>query len=92
MKFNNILLTRFISLFLFSALVSFISAPASPAAIRTVTGTVTKIVDGDTIHIVTPEQTILKVRLYGITLLKQTRSITKQVRSVNSVNLMVKNQ
>ena len=34
--------------------------------IRTVTGTVTKVSDGDSIHVTTPEQTILKVRLYGI--------------------------
>ena len=43
-----------------------ISVPTPHAAIRTVTGTVTKISDGDTIHLTTPEQTILKVRLYGI--------------------------
>ena len=36
------------------------------AAIRTVTGTVTKVSDGDTIQVVTPEQTKLKIRLYGI--------------------------
>jgi len=36
------------------------------AAIRTVTGTVTKISDGDTIQVITPEQTKLKIRLYGI--------------------------
>jgi micrococcal nuclease len=34
--------------------------------IRTVTGTVTKISDGDTIHVTTPEQTKLTVRLYGM--------------------------
>jgi len=34
--------------------------------IRTVTGTVTKVSDGDTIQITTPEQTKLRVRLYGI--------------------------
>ena len=39
---------------------------SSHAVIRTVTGTVTKVSDGDTIHLTTPEQTILKVRLYGI--------------------------
>jgi len=33
---------------------------------RTITGTVTYITDGDTIHVVTAEQTKLKVRLYGI--------------------------
>jgi len=42
------------------------SIPTSKAAIRTVTGTVTKITDGDTIHLTTPEQTKLKIRLYGI--------------------------
>jgi endonuclease YncB( thermonuclease family) len=42
------------------------SIPTSKAAIRTVTGTVTKIVDGDTVHLTTPEQTKLKIRLYGI--------------------------
>lgn len=34
--------------------------------IRTVIGTVTKISDGDTIHLNAPEQTKLRVRLYGI--------------------------
>jgi endonuclease YncB( thermonuclease family) len=34
--------------------------------IRTVEGTVTKISDGDTIQVVTPGQTKIKVRLYGI--------------------------
>jgi endonuclease YncB( thermonuclease family) len=34
--------------------------------IRTVTGKVTKVSDGDTIHVTTPEQTRLTVRLYGI--------------------------
>jgi len=41
-------------------------AHASQNIIRTVTGTVTKVSDGDTIQVVTPEQTKLKVRLYGI--------------------------
>ena len=36
------------------------------ATIRTVTGTVTKVSDGDTIQITTPDQTKLKVRLFGI--------------------------
>jgi len=41
---------------------------AHPAhtTIRIATGTVTKVSDGDTIQVVTPEQTKLKVRLYGI--------------------------
>jgi hypothetical protein len=34
--------------------------------IRTVTGTVTKVSDGDTIQVTTPEKTKLRVRLYGI--------------------------
>ena len=34
--------------------------------IRTVTGTVTKVSDVDTIHVTTPEKTKLRVRLYGI--------------------------
>jgi len=49
-----------------SFLTIFLSISVSHATIRTVTGTVTKISDGDTIHITTPEQTKLKVRLYGI--------------------------
>jgi len=36
------------------------------AVIRTVIGTVTKVSDGDTVQVTTPEQTKLKVRLYGI--------------------------
>ena len=56
------------SLFLFVIvwLTTFINIPISQAAIRTVTGTVTKVSDGDTIHLTTAEQTKLKVRLYGI--------------------------
>jgi micrococcal nuclease len=34
--------------------------------IRTITGTVTKVSDGDTIQVTTPEQTKLRVRLYGM--------------------------
>jgi endonuclease YncB( thermonuclease family) len=34
--------------------------------IRTVIGTVTKVSDGDTIHVTTPEKTKLTVRLYGM--------------------------
>jgi len=53
-------------LLLISVFAVFINISASHAAIRTVTGTVTKVSDGDTIHVTTPEQTKLKVRLYGI--------------------------
>jgi endonuclease YncB( thermonuclease family) len=58
--------TVIISLLLISALVMVITAYASPNVIRTVNGIVTKVSDGDTIHLTTPEQTKLKVRLYGI--------------------------
>jgi micrococcal nuclease len=34
--------------------------------IYAVTGTVTKVSDGDTLHVTTPEQTKLGVRLYGV--------------------------
>ncbi len=61
---------KIITSFIFSILILFLTiilvSPTSPATIRTVTGTVTKVSDGDTIHLITPEQTILKVRLYGI--------------------------
>ena len=43
-----------------------ISIAFARGPIRTVTGEVTKVSDGDTIHVTTPEQTKLKVRLYGI--------------------------
>ncbi|MHB8770512.1 MAG: thermonuclease family protein [Syntrophales bacterium] len=43
---------------------SSLSGHAAP--IRTVTATITKISDGDTVQAVTPEGTKLKVRLYGI--------------------------
>lgn len=67
--FGMVPMKRFItsiSLLLIAALAIFINAYASQNIIRTVTGTVTKVSDGDTIHITTPEQTKLKVRLYGI--------------------------
>ena len=50
-----------ISLFLF-----LLTALTAHAFIRTVTGTVTKVSDGDKIHVTTPEQTKLRIRLYGI--------------------------
>ena len=34
--------------------------------VSTVTGTVTKVADGDTIHVTTPEKAKLTVRLYGM--------------------------
>jgi len=47
-------------------LMHLITIPVGHSAIRTVTGIVIKVSDGDSIHISTPEQTKLKVRLYGI--------------------------
>jgi micrococcal nuclease len=44
----------------------FISLSLAREPIRTVTGTVTKVSDGDTIQVTTLEQTKLRVRLYGI--------------------------
>ncbi len=59
-------ITTAFSLLLITILIIFITTFVAHAAIRTVTGTVTKISDGDTIQVTTPEQTKLKVRLYGI--------------------------
>jgi endonuclease YncB( thermonuclease family) len=58
----------FLTLFLFAGLTTLLLASPSFARepIRTVTGTVTKVSDGDTIHVTTPEQTKLTVRLYGL--------------------------
>ena len=53
-----------LSILLALAVVSVSSLHASP--IRTVTATITKITDGDTVQAITPEGTKLKVRLYGI--------------------------
>lgn len=49
-----------------SSLAIFVNISISQAAFRTVTGIVTKVSDGDSIQITTPEQTKLRVRLYGI--------------------------
>lgn len=51
---------------LISISIIFINTSFISASIRTVSGTITKVTDGDTVHLTTPEQTILKVRLYGI--------------------------
>lgn len=48
--------------FLFSIL---LLSPPSYAVIRTVEGTVSRISDGDTLQVITPEGTKLRVRLYG---------------------------
>jgi hypothetical protein len=58
----------FLTLCLFAGLISLLLASVCIARepIRTVNGTVTKVSDGDTIHVTTPEKTKLTVRLYGI--------------------------
>jgi len=66
MNLKIALVRIFLFLFLVAGITACIDVSDSRAAIRIVTGTVTKIVDGDTIHMTTPEQTKLKVRLYGI--------------------------
>ncbi|KQC08465.1 MAG: hypothetical protein APR62_04690 [Smithella sp. SDB] len=66
MRSKIFLLNSFLLLILTSCLTSCANIPTSSSAIRTVTGTVTKVSDGDTIHLTTPEQTKLRVRLYGI--------------------------
>ena len=63
---KTIVLQQITNLFFTLLITIFLSVSISHATIRTVTGTVTKVSDGDTIHITTPEQTKLKVRLYGI--------------------------
>lgn len=58
----------FLTLCLLAGLTILILASSSFARepIRTVTGTVTKVSDGDTIHVTTLEKTKLTVRLYGM--------------------------
>ena len=58
----------FLILCLLAGLTTFLLTSLSFARepIRTVTGTVTKVSDGDTIHVTTPEKTKLTVRLYGM--------------------------
>jgi len=59
-----------------------ITIPVGHSAIRIVTGTVIKVSDGDSIHISTPEQTKLKVRLYGIDA-PETPKINNRTRQIN---------
>ena len=66
MHSNNLLFKTFFSLLIMSWLTACAEIPVYPDPLRIVTGTATKVSDGDTIHLTTPEQTILKVRLYGI--------------------------
>jgi micrococcal nuclease len=58
----------FLILCLLAGVTTFLLTSPSSARepIRTVTGTVTKVSDGDTIQVTTPEQTKLRVRLYGM--------------------------
>lgn len=66
MRLKTLFFKAYIFLLIIVALMALINVTSCYAAIRTVTGIVTKISDGDTIHLTTPEQTKLKVRLYGI--------------------------
>jgi len=65
-----------------SGLITFLNTNISYASIRTVFGTVTKVSDGDTIQLTTPEQTKLKVRLYGIDA-PETAKINKKTGRIN---------
>ncbi|MDD5100312.1 MAG: thermonuclease family protein [Syntrophales bacterium] len=53
-------------LLILTALLILCAAASHASPIRTVTATITRITDGDTVQAVTPEGTKLKVRLYGI--------------------------
>ena len=53
-------------LLIVTAFVTFCAAAGYAAPLRTVTATIIKITDGDTVQAITPEGTKLKVRLYGI--------------------------
>lgn len=66
MRLKTSFLKTFISLLLITALTALINIPTCRAVMRTIAGTVTKVSDGDSIQVTTPEQTKLKVRLYGI--------------------------
>jgi micrococcal nuclease len=52
--------------------------------IRTVTGTVTKVSDGDTIHVTTAEKTKLTVRLYGMDA-PETPKINQRTAKINKI-------
>jgi micrococcal nuclease len=65
---NKFSIKIILTLCLLAGLTSFLLASVCIARepIRTVNGTVTKVSDGDTIHVTTPERTKLTVRLYGM--------------------------
>jgi micrococcal nuclease len=67
---------------------SLISPCFAREPIRPVTGTVTKISDGGTIQITTPEQTKLKVRLYGIDA-PETPKINQRTKKLKPPRIMV---
>ena len=68
MRLKTSSIKGFLILCMLAGLTTFLLATVSFARepIRTVTGTVTKVSDGDTIQVTTPEQTKLRVRIYGI--------------------------
>jgi micrococcal nuclease len=68
MRLKTSSIKGFLILSLLAGLTTLLLASPSFARepIRTVIGTVTKVSDGDTIHVTTPEQTKLTVRLYGV--------------------------
>jgi micrococcal nuclease len=68
MRLKQSLKNPIVILLLLAGLTTFLLTSLSFARtpIRTVIGTVTKVSDGDTIHVKTPEQTKLTVRLYGV--------------------------
>jgi len=66
MRSKTFYLKTFIFIILALTIFTTIAVFVSHAAIRTITGTVTKVSDGDSIQVTTPEQTNIKVRLYGI--------------------------
>lgn len=66
MILKHLLIQKVFPLLAFALLIILFFSNSGNAQIRTLTGTVTKVIDGDSIHITTTEQTKLKVRLYGI--------------------------
>jgi endonuclease YncB( thermonuclease family) len=79
----NCVKVTFITAILIGSMTFLVDLQASTRdPIRTVTGTVSKVTDGDSIHITTPERTILKVRLYGIDA-PETTKINKRTGRVN---------
>ena len=84
MHLKTVSVKGFLILVLLAGLTTFLLASFSFARepIRTVTGTVTKVSDGDTIHVTTPERTKLTVRLYGMDA-PETRKINQRTGNIN---------